>query len=1068
MTRILSLFVVFMLSGVLAFSQGRVVTGTVTDADGNAVDAASVQISKTNIGTTADRNGNFRLNNVPVGSILNISSAGFAPKDIKIESSGAINAILAKSKGSDLTTVTVATTTAFGIKRQPEGIGFAATTLNNKTLTQGKATGVAQALNGKVSSVSISTTNSGVFENNKILIRGIRSLTGNNEPLLVIDGSTVPLTFLSSIAPEDILSQTILKGASAAAVYGSAGSNGVILITTKNGSGNDKLNVSFSSSIQFTKVAFFPKLQHTFGPGGGEIVNPDGSFAYIPYENQLYGSPYDGSIQDIGVKLEDGSIQRGAYSNQYANDKIKFYNTGYTLQNNLSLSGKDFFVSIDDAVINGVVPDDRNRRTSFRFNGSKSAGKLDVRYGVNYVLQNYNVLDESALANYQTGSYGGGLFFTVLQTGDNVPLTKYKNWQNDKFSQYSNYYNEFSVNPYWAIGNLRQTGRKDQLLGNIEANYKLTSWMKFTGRVNTNINVSNYQTNIASVTPSDWAQKNRNATQYSPKLGKTFTSALTSNRINFDYYLSGSDIAIGKNFKTNYLVGGNILQNRRNVVQVGGNNLSGNGTYNVGVRSGDAITSGAGFPDNFDGNTYANGTTQSASYAVYGTLGFSYKDFAFIEAQARNEWDSRLLVQNRSFFYPGVNASLVLTRAIPSLKSNFLSFLKIRGSYSKTGNVNLGAYQTIATYSQPNGFPYGNTIGFSANNLLPDNNLTPEFQYSSEVGVEFGLLKDRIKFEATYYNSDNKNQILQVSKPASTGYTSALANAARFKNYGVDLDLSLSPLVNIGKAHLDLKLNAGFNSNKVLETFQNLDVLTGGNNNFIQNANGSPTVNQIARKDLPAFSYQLTDYLRDPQGRVIVDSLGNPSQASGLVVQGRSLPKWTIGATPSLTIGNITISMTWDYKFGHNFYSGLGSDMDFSGISARSAEYNRQNFIFPNSVYLQGGKYVPNTDRLTTFGNADFWTGKGTNSGIATNYFGSADALRLREVNLGYSMGVNGKTLKTLIFSVVGRNLFMIVPKSNQWGDPEFNSAAGNSFGISSSFQSPATRLFGCSIKALF
>jgi len=260
----------------------------------------------------------------------------------------------------------------------------------------------------------------------------------------------------------------------------------------------------------------------------------------------------------------------------------------------------------------------------------------------------------------------------------------------------------------------------------------------------------------------------------------------------------------------------------------------------------------------------------------------------------------------------------------------------------------------------------------------------------------------------------------------------------------------------------------------VLSTFGNIPVVIGGNSQFIQIANGSPTANNIAVVGKPAFSFQLTDYQRDSLGHVIVDAnTGMPSQAADLVVKGRSLPLWVVGLTPSYTLGGFSVSMTWDYKGGNDFYAGLGSDEDFAGISARSAAYGRQRFVFPNSVYFNGSKYVPNTNIQVQDGNAGFWSVGSVNTSIGTNYFSSAAAWRLRELNISYNLPSKwlggAKVIKRVTVSAVGRNLLLLVPKSNQWGDPEFNSATGqNTFGLSSSFQSPASRQFGGSVVVQF
>lgn len=1060
MRKLVSMLTVLMLFSALAFGQNRVISGRVTDEKGEPVPFATVKLKGSKTGVSADENGFFHIT-VPANAVLLFSYTGSEVKEVNTAGQGnTVNVSVARNN-NELAAVTVVTT-SLGIKRQSKELGYAASSLTNKVLTQGKSVNITQALNGKVSGLSIATTNSGVFEDAKINIRGIRSLTGNNQPMLVVDGAPTPLGFLTSIPPDDVQDLTILKSAASAAIYGPDAVNGVIVVTTKRGS--KRLSVNFSTSVELAGVAFFPKLQKRFGGGAGEILDQFGNYGQVPYENQQYGPEFDGSIKQIGVVLQDGSVQTGPYDNSHYKDKVKFWNTGMTMQNAVSLSGEDFFFSAEDAKVDGLTPDDVKRRTSLRFNGGKKYNKFSINYGLNYVLTNYDVVNEAGFAGLLP-AYNGGLFFLIMQTPDNVPLLRYKDWQTDKYAQYSNYYNEFAVNPYWVIGNIRQHGREDDLIGNFDANFQIATWLKLTARVSTNLAFTNFENTTAPVVVSDWARANRNAVQYSNRPGSVFNDEAYTSRLNFDYFLSG-DHNVSKDFSVKYLLGGTERQNRAKDVGVGGNNLVVPYLYNVAVRSGDANV--PLYPNN-------NYDIESRIVSAYGSVGVGFRDYAFIEFTGRNDWDSRLLKQNRSFFYPGANASLVLSDLVPALHdSKLVSFAKVRAAYSKSGNVNLGVYSTQATYSQPAGFPFGNNAGFTANQTIPSPNLKPEFVTTKEAGFEVGLLKNRIDLEATYFDQRSDNQILQVSQSSTTGYTLGLANAASFKNYGVEMDLGLTPLVKIGKGRFDLKLEGTYNDNKVLSTLGNIPVVIGGNNQFIQIANGSPTANNIAEVGKPAFSFQLTDYNRDPSGHVIVDAVtGMPSQASALIVKGRSLPVWIFGATPSYTLGNFTMSMTWEYKGGNDFYSGLGSDEDFAGISARSAAYGRQRFVFPNSVYWDGAKYVPNTSIQVQDGNANFWSVGSVNTSIATNYFASAAAWRLREVNISYNVPLkwlgNGKTIKRLTVSAVGKNLLLFVPKSNQWGDPEFNSATGaNTFGLGSSFQTPAARLFGGSIAVQF
>lgn len=1066
MRKLLVLFSMLLCCGITAIGQTRAVTGKILDKSGKPVEGASVQIKGTSFGTTADADGNFKLNAKP-GDVLVFSAVNYLTTQIKLDAQTNLTVSLEPGT-SALQEVVV--TTALGVQRQAKELGYATTTINNKTLTQAKSVGVAQALNGKISGLNVSTVNSGVFENAKINIRGIRSLTGNNQPMLVVDGAPTPLGYLSSIPPDDVQDLTVLKSAASAAIYGPDAVNGVIIITTKRG--GKRPTVTVNSTVQATKVSFFPKLQRSFGQGAGETTDIYGNYGHVPYENQQFGPRFDGSIKPIGVPLEDGSQQEGPYSDLHYKDKIKFWNTGLTWQNSVSIAGEDFYVSIEDAKIKGLIPNDVNHRTSLRFNGGKRYGDFSVNYGINYILQNSDVVNESGFQTSFPGAYDGGLFFLVLQTASNIPLLSYKDL-NSKYGQYSNYYNEYAVNPYWLIANIRSKGRQDDIIGTMDVNYQFAPWLKATARLSTNLTFSNAKNTNAPIVVSEWAQtvgfygNPRNATQYSPRPGFVFDDENYNSRINLDYFLSGSHDIV-KDLSVKYLVGGSLRQNRSKDVAVGGNNLIIPYLYNVSAKSGDANV--PTLNNNFD--------IQSRLLSAYGTIGFNYKGWLNAEFTGRNDWDSRLMAKNRSFFYPAANVAIILSDVIDGLKnSNVFSYVKLRGAISKSGNVNLNPYSLQATYSQPAGFPYGNTVGYVANSILPSPNLKPEFVNTKEVGVELGFLKNRINFQATYFNQNNTNQVIQVSQSSTSGYPFGLANAADFKNYGVEMDLNLTPLVNIGKGRIDLKINATYNNNKVTHTLNDLPVVVGGSSGFIQNSVSSPTINNIAVVGGPAYAFQMTDYLRDSLGRVIVDATtGMPTQAAGLITKGRSLPLWVVGVTPSFSIGDFSVSMTWDYKGGHDFYSGLGSDEDFAGISARSAEYGRQRFVFPNSVVETSpgsGKYVPNTNIQVQDGNANFWTSAKANSAIATNYFASAAAIRLREVNISYNLPARLysriKPIKRITISAVGKNLLLFVPHSNQWGDPEFNySATGNTFGLASSFQSPAGRLFGGSLTVQF
>lgn len=1035
---------------IMAWAQTRTITGQVKDEKGEPVPFATVSEVGAKNAVKADENGNFTIK-IREGARLTVSASGREARTITAE----------EAKSIVLNTVSVQmqeviVSTGLGGQRQAKELGYATTKIKASELTQARAVNVQQGLAGKVSGLNITTTNNSVFENTRINLRGIRSLTGNNQPLLVLDGIPTPLAYISSLNPNDIQEVNLLKGASAAAIYGPDGVNGVLVLTTKRGSRNQPI-ITLSTSYQLNRVSYMPKRQRIFGTGSSN--DAFGNPVYDPFENFSYGDKFDGSIRNIGHVLEDGTYQQIPYAATSEDQQKKFFNeNGSVLQNDISFATDDYYISIQDARIKGIIPKDENRRTSVRFNAGKQYGKFSSLFSLNYIQSNFDVMSQAAFAT-RYPAYNGSIYSLVLQTAAHIPLTSYKDWVNNRYAQYSNYYNEYAPNPYWAVDNHRQKGRNDDLLGSLELRYDLAPWLKATGRLGTNFTFNSDKITAAPIQPTDWAIANRNGVQYSPRPGFVQDNENYNSRINAVFYLDGKKNI--SDFSVSYLAGTYMRQNQSKNMNVQGNNLVVPYLYNISNRTGEI----AGAEGNF----------KSRLTSVFGTLGFGYRNWANVELTGRNDWDSRLSVENNSYFYPGVSVSVVLTDAIGALKgSSTLSYLKLRGSLVKSGNVNLGVYALEPTYSSAGGFPFGNLPGYSADNAIPDPNLKPEFVLSREVGIELGFLRNRINLDATYFHQKNTDQILSIQTSSTTGYTSRLANTADFKNYGVEMDLRLTPLVKIGSGRIDLKMNATYNDNRIIRLSDDVNELSiGGSGNFVQLKLGAPNAFNYAIVGMPAFVFKLTDYERDPQGRVIVDDEGNPHLSDSLVVRGRSLPKWILGFNPSFSWKGLTVGMTWDYKGGHDVFHGIGSDMDGYGVSKRSAQFDRQRFVFPNSVYWDGTKYIENTDRQVSGNGIDFWGNDAYNTQVATNFFSSAAAWKMRELAVNYDLPSKWTTptkfIKRATISVIGRNLITLLPKSNQWGDPEFNfTSTGNTLGVSSVFETPPVRTFGGSLTLTF
>lgn len=1044
MRKIVQSFFMLMLLTTMAWAQEKTVTGIVTAKDdGLPIPGASVKVKGTTQGTQTDANGKFSLKVTGENAVLVISFIGSATQEVKVSATNTVSVVLLDDK-TQLGEVVV---TALGISRQKKDLGYAATTIKAAELTKVNAVNVVNGLQGKVSGLNITTINSGVNEEVVITLRGLRSLTGNNDPLLVLDGVPTPLSYLSSLNPNDVENVSVLKGSSSAAIYGPDARNGVINITTKRGTA-DKPVITISNSTQFQSISFFPKFQTQFGSGG--YGN------YIPYENWSWGPAFDGSNVEVGKKLPDGSIQTVKYS---PNDERKnFFDTGVTMQNDISIASKDFYLSIQDAIVKGIVPGDQNRRTGVRLNSSKEYGKLKAGLNVNYIQNNFKIFNDdgdNGMGDYfsqQNIGNNEGLMNQIFNTPANIPISKYKDFKNDKFSQYNNYYNDYGLNPYFAIDNWRNEGKRQDLLANLDLNFKATDWLSIT-----------YRPSLSSRTISErFISKGEIPDKFG--LGRSFTSipssvqerAYTLTRLASEAFAS-LNLAINNDFKVSGILGTYVRQTQSRDTKVGASSLVAPDIFNIGNRVG-----------NLSGTSPER---KDRLFSVYGSASLSYKGWANVEVTGRNDQTSLLAAGNNSYFYPGVSGAFIVTDALELLKNNpILSYLKFRGSWNKTGNADIAPYQLASIFTQPDytGFPYGSLPSFSASNTTFNAKLKPEFIESTEFGVETGFLDGRITLEASYFNQNNTNQIVSVRTSDATGYNFANLNAASFVNKGYELDLGLTPLIKWKDGNFQFKANATYNDSKVNSIYPGLNELTIGG--YVASGNSA-----IVGK--PAFEMMATDYLRDDKGRVIVDAIsGYPSQDPNRKQYGRVLPLWIVGLNPSASWKGFNLSVLAEYKGGHvaSFYT-YGGGMAWTGVSAATEANNRERFVMPNSVYedpANPGSFIENTN-VTISNVNDFFTG--VYRDVASNFITSAAAWRIREVSLSYDVPSKylskQKIVKGITLGVTGRNIFVWVPKTNQFTDPDFNSVREdyqNSFGIVNGQSNPPVRMIGFNLVGKF
>lgn len=1040
MKRLLTLLVFWILGVSMAKAQSRVVTGQVRDIPGDPVKFATVAETGTKNAVQADANGNFSIRVSGPSSKLTITAMGFDA--VEIAPSVGLTIVNMKQNTQEMTAVVV---TSLGQVRQKSSLGYSTATVKTKELTQANPVNLQNGLVGKVSGLNVATTNSGVLGTTRITLRGIRSLTGNNQPMLVIDGVPTPLGFLNSLNPNDIADVSLLKSASATVIYGPDGVNGAIIVTTKRGS-KQKPMISVSHTTQFEQIAYMPDFQDRWGSGYNQDPNT-GLGAFLPYEQQSWGDEFDGSIRQMGQTGPNGERLLLPYRNN-PNGRRNFFQTGTTNQTDVSYSTGDFYISAQNVAIRGTLPGDRNDRKTIALNAQKEYNRFKASFNVRLTNQKYDV----TTANRE-------VYYNVTGAPGQYDLSRFKNWRTDWFSSPDGYFTPYLTNfdrtPYMAKDINRQRGKTNDLLGNAEFTYKANGWLNFVYRAGGSMTYGDAKSTTEAYTPGAFHLTLTDASSttisaavaYASTSSSRFSSELFAN-FNTKYKKIGITGTLGQSFR----------QSNSNDWGISSGNLGQSTFLSIQNRIGEPNVS--------------VGSTVSRLSRLFGNVNFNYEGWANLEINGSYDRDSRNAPRDGSsfsnddisYFYPGVNASVLLHKAIPALSGNkYINFLKIRGAYSKTGNVPLVA-QLDPTFDVGTFFPYGSTLGYNIPTSIYSRRFNPEFVYNKEIGVEVGLLKNKINFEATYYSQDNTNQVLDLQLANSTGYTESKLNAAEFTNSGLELDLKLTPIFKMGDWNIDFKVNYTYQNSKVTRLVDGLNQLGIGNYNWV-------IVGQ------PVYKFRVNDYVRDSaSGKVIVGADGMPTVNPNLSTFGRTTPNNILGLNLNVTYKQFTFSAVAEYRGGNQIVvDQLGTFMDDNGISSRSGQYGRRAFVWPNSVVFDGSKYVENTNVYTQLYNREFWNSD-LNTTAISNYLVSGAFWKIREVALSYELPsrlFKGNTLRGVIVSITGRNLFTFLPKTNQWTDPEFSSSGNNAYtgnaqGRSTAYNLPPTRIFGANVVFQF
>jgi TonB-linked SusC/RagA family outer membrane protein len=1035
---ILTLLLVFTVH--LGNAQEKSITGMVSDQSGVPIPGVNVVVQGTSTGTQTDFDGKYLIK-AKAGEKLIFSYVGLTNQTITIGASNIIDVVMQE----DAAVLDEVVITAFGIKREKREITYQTQKVDEELLNQAQATRASSALAGKVAGLQINVQSNGVNPNTQIILRGLRSIGQSNEALIVIDGAIASIGAFDDLNPNDIESLNVLKGATAAAIYGSDAANGALIVTTKKGKVGEAITFGLNTTVTFENVAYMPDFQSEYGTGW--------QGAYDPIENTNWGPRFDGTIRQVGPTFADGSFQSLAYAPVKDNAR-DFFETGLTTQNTAYFSGASetgsLYLSLGNQKTEGIIPNDEYKRTTFKANAVQKLGNVELALNSSFFR------DESNTVGNTLGSQDRTLYWFILNQSSNIPISQYKDWENDLFSSPDGYYNGYYQNPYHMIATSRDTDKTNRLTGNMSISWDIKKWLNLTGRVGGN---------FFAGTGKEWRDEQTFTGDYTrPSPNTSFVRDSEFQRTDYTFdFLANANFDLTEDFTLRALLGASSRTAQFSSLRVQGDNLSVPGLYDL--SNAESVQGG------FASGAYAN-DFEERQYGYFADVTFGYKNWLFLNASGRYDFTSTLRPEDNSYFYPAVGLSAVLTDAIPAMKNDVLNYAKVTVSNSTVYNA-LGAEDIIESFSAPAAFPFENTSGFGLQNGAIDPNIKKEKINTTEVGLNLGLFNNRVTVDAAYYKTITTDNIVGTTTPNSAGSSSFLTNIGELEGTGFELSLGAT-ILKSEDFSWDVSIN--YTSSKTI-----VNKITDDLTEVALATNGEFGIYAVVGEQYPTV--QASAYYRDPNGNVVINPAnGNPlstteisgdNPQAGLKNLGTTTPDYIIGFNSSINYKNFRLSTTIDYRTGHVYYA-VGSDnMEFTGRSVESVSANREDFVWPNSVIeTSPGVFVENTNIPITDGRQDFWTN--VYNEIKENYVRDATALKIREIALNYTVPakyLDQTFVKKLTVGLVGRNLLTWLPEENRFSDPEFSNnagPAGNAIGIGGYLQGPPTSSFGFNVNIEF
>ncbi|WP_374166161.1 SusC/RagA family TonB-linked outer membrane protein [Arcticibacter sp. MXS-1] len=1050
MKKLLSSLFILLLFAANVIAQERTVTGTVKGKDdGLPLPGVSVRVKGSTIGTQTGSNGQFSIKVPGNNATLVFTYIGYSEQQVVVGAKTVINALLV----SDTKQLGEVVVTALGISRQAKSLGYSASVVKSDELTKARETNVLNSLAGKAAGVRINSQSGTLGGSTKVVIRGVNSL-GASEVLFIIDG--VPVSNgtssggttsnnvdygnrIGDLSSDDIESMTVLKGAAAAALYGSRARDGAIVITTKKGSKGQSVSIDVNSSMRFDNPLVLPDFQNEYAQG-----------TFNPTTKQ-----YDYSLKNLngwGPKIAD--VQNQTFPNFLGNqvtlqahpDNVKdFFDTGVSYLNNVAFSGgdqnSDYRLSFSAANEKGIIPNSKLGKYNFSINAGRQFSKtLSSRFSGSYsrISADGRPAQSSNNLNIITSAvYGLPRTIDINDIKNNYedPVTKNQIFLSS---------NRDGNNPYWIVNYNTNNNKVDRFVGSYTLNYKPTTWLT----VNNNLGGDIYRERRTSVVRKGTAGTLN---------GKFSNYDLFYRQINNDFIVTAEKNDLVKDLDLKFILGNNINERESQSTNVDALDLTIDQLWNY---------------TNAASKNPTLGYSKRRVIGVYGDLSLSYKDYLYLDVTGRNDWTSTLPVQSRSYFYPSVGGSFIFSELLKDKNLDWLSYGKLRASWASVGSdldpYNLDfQYNPVSTVfmqyvsSTAVAFPTGSILtAFTGPRILPNANLKPQRQNSYEFGAEMRFLNNRIGFDLTYYNTKTRDQLIPIDVAISTGYFAKYVNVGLISNKGIELAANFEPVKN---KDFTWGINVNFAKNK-----QKVEELAPGLTQYSLASGWSGL--QIKAKPGESFQLYGSKWERDSvSGQLILNSSSGLRTAVADKPLGTIYPDWTMGISNELRYKGVSLSALVDIRQGGVFYSGTVAALRASGLAKETAG-DRTPIVDPG-LMRQGdkGTLVPNTTPVRSM--QDYWNTNYATSLTEANVF-DASFIKLREVRLSYmlpkSLFRQGSVIKTAEIGIEARNLWLIkshVPHV----DPELNFFGAGSVGEGVEFNSvPSTRSFGANLRLSF